>query len=70
VPLVEFLPSGKKISVDDTVTVAEAARRAGVAVELPCGGKGTCGRCRVTVVSRKVVRYATPPEGSDRKSVV
>lgn len=63
-PLVEFRPSGKKISVDDTVTLAEAARRAGVMVELPCGGKGTCGRCRVRVVSGNVVRYTPPPEDS------
>ncbi len=63
-PLVEFLPSGKKIQVDDTVTLAEAARRAGVVVELPCGGKGTCGRCLVTVVSGNVVRYTPPPDGS------
>ncbi|HPA72572.1 MAG TPA: 2Fe-2S iron-sulfur cluster-binding protein, partial [Spirochaetota bacterium] len=63
-PLVEFLPSGKKIQVDDTVTLAEAARRAGVVVELPCGGKGTCGRCLVTIVSGNVVRYTPPPDGS------
>lgn len=62
-PLVEFRPSGKKISVDDTVMLAEAARRAGVVVELPCGGKGTCGRCRVTVIAGKVVQYASAPEG-------
>ncbi len=50
--------------MDPAATIAEAARRAGLALELPCGGKGTCGRCRVTIVSGDVVRYSPPPEGA------
>ena len=31
-------------------TLGEALRRAGYPVELPCGGRGTCGKCRCQVV--------------------
>jgi uncharacterized 2Fe-2S/4Fe-4S cluster protein (DUF4445 family) len=35
-------------------SVLEAARKAGVALDSPCGGKGTCGKCRVRVLSGSV----------------
>lgn len=31
-------------------TVLEAARNAGVRIESPCGGNGTCGKCRIKVL--------------------
>lgn len=50
---VRFLPSGKTVSADGG-TVLDAARRAGVAVESPCGGRGTCGKCLVEIDGARV----------------
>lgn len=69
-PRVEFVPSGKFAVVDDTALISEAARRAGISIGLPCGGKGTCGRCIVTVLEGNVVQYERPPEGTPHNSVL
>jgi len=44
-----FLPSGREIRVPAGVTFLEAARLAGVELEAPCGGRGVCGACRVSL---------------------
>ena len=44
---VTFEPNGRAVSVLAGTKVLEAAGRAGLAVETPCGGAGTCGKCRV-----------------------
>jgi len=46
---VVFLPSQKEARVESGVTLREAAIAAGEEMESICGGKGTCGRCRVEV---------------------
>src|SRR5947209_19810342 len=42
-----LLPSGVRVQLEPGESIFEAARRVGVAVPTECGGKGTCGRCRV-----------------------
>ncbi|MHC1604381.1 MAG: ASKHA domain-containing protein [Candidatus Methanofastidiosia archaeon] len=42
-----FEPSGKKIKVKKGTTLLDAANKAGVGIEAICGGKGTCGKCKV-----------------------
>ncbi len=49
---VTFLPDDARIDAGDGETIAQAAARAGVAVESPCGGQGRCGRCKVSVDGR------------------
>jgi uncharacterized 2Fe-2S/4Fe-4S cluster protein (DUF4445 family) len=44
---VTFQPTGRRVSVLRGTTVLEAAGLAGLALETPCGGSGTCGKCRV-----------------------
>jgi len=44
---VTFLPGRVEILVETGTTIREAAIEAGVELEGPCGGKGTCGKCRV-----------------------
>jgi len=46
---VKFEPDGKVISVEKGITIAKAADLAGITIDSPCGGKGTCGKCRVIV---------------------
>lgn len=57
-PLVEFLPAGTRVEVPEGTLISEAAIRAGLTeLHLPCGGKGTCGRCLVEIVRGP---YAAP----------
>ncbi|MFZ5648280.1 MAG: ASKHA domain-containing protein [Bacillota bacterium] len=46
---VTFLPGNVTIKVPSGSTVLDAARDAGIPVEAHCGGRGTCGKCRVLV---------------------
>jgi len=51
---VRFLPSEKVIEVEKGVTIAEAARRAGVFINNLCGGEGVCGQCAVKIKAGEV----------------
>ncbi len=46
---VTFLPENRHVHVLPGTTVLEAAGRANIIIETPCGGKGTCGQCRVVI---------------------
>ncbi|HON79675.1 MAG TPA: ASKHA domain-containing protein, partial [Spirochaetota bacterium] len=50
-PAVEFNPAGIKVDVPEGTELLDAATRAGVSIQAPCGGKGTCGKCAVRIVS-------------------
>ena len=57
---VTFQPSGKTVYVLAGTKLIEAAGGADLALDLPCGGEGVCGKCRV-VVSGKASK-PTPAE--------
>jgi uncharacterized 2Fe-2S/4Fe-4S cluster protein (DUF4445 family) len=44
-----FQPSGRRGYIDDGKTILEASREIGVDIESICGGKATCGKCRVRI---------------------
>lgn len=46
---VNFQPSGRRGEVDEGITLLDAARHLGVDIESICGGKGTCGKCKVRI---------------------
>jgi len=46
---VTFQPQGRAVSVLAGTTILEAAAIAGLVIDTPCGGAGTCGKCRVQV---------------------
>ncbi len=48
-PKVTFPQSGLEVEVERGVTLLDVARRAGLELESPCNGAGTCGKCRVSV---------------------
>ena len=58
--LVTFQPSGKTVYVLKGTRLVEAAAGAGITLDVPCGGEGTCGKCRVIV--RRGACPATPAE--------
>ena len=49
-----FQPSGKTIDVCAGMTIMQAAKKCGLEMNAPCGGNGTCGKCRVRISSGQV----------------
>lgn len=47
---VTFLPSGTEWEAVEGMTIMEAIRAAGLRLDAPCGGNGTCGKCRVRIL--------------------
>ncbi|MDR0502956.1 MAG: ASKHA domain-containing protein [Treponema sp.] len=48
---VTFLPANITVESTEGSSLLEAARAAGVYVETPCGGKGTCQKCEVKIIA-------------------
>ncbi|MBI4849199.1 MAG: DUF4445 domain-containing protein [Nitrospirae bacterium] len=48
------LTSGKKITCSTDTSILEALKLAGIYLTSSCGGKGTCGKCKVIVKSGRV----------------
>ncbi len=46
---VNFQPSGRRGKIEEGKSLLEAAQKLGVDLESICGGKGTCGKCKVRV---------------------
>jgi uncharacterized 2Fe-2S/4Fe-4S cluster protein (DUF4445 family) len=46
-----FQPSGKRGEVPEGKTVLEASRSLGIGIESVCGGKKSCGKCRIRIES-------------------
>jgi uncharacterized 2Fe-2S/4Fe-4S cluster protein (DUF4445 family) len=42
------------VEVREGTLLTDALKQAGITLEMPCGGKGTCGRCLVQIVSGSV----------------
>ena len=66
---VTFLPSYRKIDVARGTTILDAAQRAGLNLNVVCGGQGKCGKCVVYIQSGKTEfdkekygRFFTPAE--------
>ncbi len=47
--VIVFEPSGLRISVEEPSTFFDAIRNTGLHVNSECGGKGTCGKCSITL---------------------
>jgi ferredoxin len=61
---VTLLPMGSSVQLDPGESIFEGARRVGVAIPTECGGKGTCGRCRV-----QFALPARPPTAVERQHI-
>ena len=44
---IQFLPSETTVDVPHGTLVSDAAKKAGVWIDSPCGGKGTCKKCAI-----------------------
>jgi uncharacterized 2Fe-2S/4Fe-4S cluster protein (DUF4445 family) len=47
---VHFPNQGKTVLMDEGATIAAACARAGLYLDLVCGGRGKCGKCKVDIV--------------------
>lgn len=56
---VTFMPQGKKVSVPEGTTLLQAQIAAGLRPDAPCGGKGTCGKCRLLLEETEVLACQT-----------
>jgi len=59
---VTFQPEGRAVYCLEGTPVLEAAVRAGIVLDTPCGGQGTCGKCRVVISAG-----APAPSAAERK---
>jgi len=59
---VTFQPEGRNVFVLRGTKIVEAAGQAGIILNTPCGGEGTCGKCRVEVLGS-----APEPTGAERR---
>ncbi len=50
-PTVTFLPTFRKVEVNPGATILDAAQKAGINMNVVCGGQGKCGKCIVYVKS-------------------
>lgn len=58
-----FRPEGKIIEVAENTLLSEAIAQAGIRFNLPCGGQGRCGRCKVIVEQGQTSGHGTPMAG-------
>lgn len=54
-PTIEFLPAHTEVEAPPGTPLVAAARTAGIDLELPCGGDGSCGRCIVRTTGGEVL---------------
>ena len=59
---VTFEPEGRSVSILSGSVLIEAAARVGIVLDTPCGGRGTCGKCRV-----EIAQGAPEPSDADRE---
>ena len=60
---IDFEPIGRRVACRPAVDLLTLAREAGISIAAVCGGKGTCGRCRV--ISWKAMSRRCPlPSGA------
>jgi uncharacterized 2Fe-2S/4Fe-4S cluster protein (DUF4445 family) len=56
--LVVFMPSGRRGRFAEGTTVLQAARELGLGIESICGGRLTCGKCKVRVEEGEFAKHA------------
>jgi uncharacterized 2Fe-2S/4Fe-4S cluster protein (DUF4445 family) len=62
---IEIEPIGKRIELDEPKNGLEAIIDAGIGLKAVCGGKGTCGKCRIAILDDA----AGPPNAQELKTL-
>lgn len=48
---IKFMPENRTIEVENGTSLLQAASKAGIYIKSSCGGKGSCGACKVVVMA-------------------
>lgn len=64
------LPDRKTVEVTEGETLLDAIRRAGIVMNTSCGGRGTCGRCKVEIVEGEVNAWQTKAKNMGENEIV
>lgn len=68
---VRFLPEGVWVEAEAGASLLEVIRSAGLGIQSSCGGKGTCGKCLVRILSGKAeIRKANIPQAAQKQGYV
>ena len=59
---VTFEPAGRRIDAQANQTIIDLAQQIGLDLRSDCGGKGTCGKCRVHIIPKENLQPPTEPE--------
>jgi uncharacterized 2Fe-2S/4Fe-4S cluster protein (DUF4445 family) len=62
---VRFKQTNISIEMPKGATILDAARRAGVIIESPCNGSGTCGKCLVKMSDRSLANVIQKAQADD-----
>ncbi|MBN1317795.1 MAG: DUF4445 domain-containing protein [Anaerolineales bacterium] len=62
---IEFQPAGRRVYTKIGATILEAARGDSVGLASLCGGKGTCGKCKIRILSGQV----SPLDDREKKAL-
>ena len=54
---ITFLPQNKTVEIESNETILQAAAKAGLDIDGNCGGKGTCGKCKVKIIKEETSVY-------------
>jgi uncharacterized 2Fe-2S/4Fe-4S cluster protein (DUF4445 family) len=54
-----FRPESKTVEVATGTLLSDAIAQAGISLNLPCGGQGRCGRCRIIIETGQVERRSS-----------
>ena len=57
---IQFLPDNREVLAPPGTLILDAATRAGVIIDTPCGGQGRCGRCLVRIQKGQATRRENP----------
>ena len=60
---ITVLPQGIKIDAYEDQILLKALRDAGLRADAPCGGAGTCGKCKIIADGQEVLSCMTLVEG-------
>ena len=67
---VTFLPDNKSVTVPIGTAIKDAVMLAGIDMDFPCGGEGSCKKCRVDIVEPKFTAALACREKLDRDTTV
>lgn len=61
--ILTILPQGIQLTACEDQTVLNVLRDAGIRADAPCGGAGTCGKCKILVDGQEMLSCQALVEG-------